>query len=53
MEDDHYSPSETVRRREAALKRMLSTPPSRHRDSKPSRKRKVKVRSAKPAKGEA
>jgi len=29
-----YSEAETVARREAALKRMLSTPPKRHKDSK-------------------
>jgi len=29
--DDSYSEQETVRRREAALKRMLSTPPKPHK----------------------
>jgi hypothetical protein len=28
--DEHYSEQETVRRREAALQRMLKTPPQRH-----------------------
>jgi len=33
MADDqsHYSEEETVRRREAALKRMLNTPPKLHK----------------------
>ena len=32
--DDQYSEAETVRRREATLKRMLSTPPKQHADMK-------------------
>jgi hypothetical protein len=36
---DTYSEEETVARREAALKRMLSTPPKLHKDSKLGRKR--------------
>jgi hypothetical protein len=36
---DTYSEEETVARREAALKRMLSTPPKRQKDSKLGRKR--------------
>ncbi len=35
---DQFSEAETVRRREAALKRMLSTPPKRHNESGPKRK---------------
>lgn len=38
---------EIARRREAALKRMLATPPTPHADSKVSRKRKAKKK-AKP-----
>jgi hypothetical protein len=34
-----YSEKERVRRREAAIKRMLSTPPKRLKDSKIGRKR--------------
>ncbi len=33
-EDDTYSEEETVRRREAALKRMLQTPHKTQKDSK-------------------
>jgi hypothetical protein len=33
-DDEVYSEEETVARREAALKRMLSSPPKLHRDSK-------------------
>jgi len=36
---DTYSEAETVARREAALKRMLATPPKPHKDSKLGRKR--------------
>jgi hypothetical protein len=38
-QDDTYSEEETVRRREAALKRMLATPPKPHKDSKLGRRR--------------
>jgi hypothetical protein len=42
--DDKYSETETVKRREAALKRMLSTPHKPHRPlgkkrTKPNRKK--------------
>jgi len=30
MESDQYSPKETERRREAAIKKMLATPPKPH-----------------------
>ena len=36
--DETYSEEETVRRREAALKRMLQTPHKPHKDSKKGRK---------------
>jgi hypothetical protein len=36
-QDETYSEEETVRRREAALKRMLSTPHKPHKDSKKPR----------------
>jgi hypothetical protein len=35
--DEIYSEEETVRRREAALKRMLQTPHKPHKDSKKPR----------------
>lgn len=35
---DTYSPSETAARADAALKRMLATPPKLHKDSKVGRK---------------
>ena len=37
--DEIYSEEETVARREAALKRMLATPPKRQKDSKLGRKK--------------
>lgn len=37
-ENDTYSESETVARREAALKRAFATPPKPHKDSKLGRK---------------
>jgi hypothetical protein len=40
--DNVLSDAETVRRREGALKKMLSTPPRPHSDSKVSRKPKAK-----------
>ncbi len=42
MSDSHetYTQEETVARREAALKRMLATPPKRQKDSKLGRRRK-------------
>jgi len=36
--DDTYSHDETVARREAALKRMLSTPPKHQKESRLGRK---------------
>jgi len=33
-DNDQYSEQETEQRREAALKRMLSTPPKRHEEMK-------------------
>jgi len=37
-EDEIYSEEETVARREAALKRMLSTPHKAHKDMKKGRR---------------
>ena len=37
--DETYSEEETVARREAALKRMLSTPHKPHKDSKLGKRR--------------
>jgi hypothetical protein len=37
-DDETYSEEETVRRREAALKRMLQTPHKPHKDSTKGRK---------------
>jgi len=37
--DDNYSEAETAALAEAALKRMLATPPKPHKDSKLGRKR--------------
>lgn len=48
-DEDTYDAEETERRREAALKRMLATPPKLHRDSKVSRKPKAKGPKAKPS----
>jgi hypothetical protein len=43
--EDHYSDKDTERRREAALKKMLATPPKPHAKQKPSlKKRKAKKR---------
>jgi hypothetical protein len=39
---DNYSDKETAARAEAALKRMLATPPRPHKDSKVGRKRESK-----------
>lgn len=36
--DDTYSEAETAARAEAALKRMLATPPKPHKDSKVGRR---------------
>lgn len=52
-ENDQFSEAETERRREAALKRMLSTPPVRHTDSKKVRKTAAKSRLTKPKADEA
>lgn len=38
-QDDTYSETETAARAEAALKRMLATPPKPHKDSKLGRQR--------------
>jgi hypothetical protein len=43
--DDSYSEQETVRRREAALKRMLSTPHKPHKTIGKNRKTKRKKKS--------
>lgn len=48
MTSDSYNERETGRRREAALKRMLSTPPVRHAESKAPRKPGAKSAPAKP-----
>jgi hypothetical protein len=45
---DEHSALETEKRREAALKRMLATPPTRHADSKMGRKPKAIARPIKP-----
>ena len=37
--DDTYSDAETAARADAALKRMLATPPKLHKDSKVGRRR--------------
>lgn len=42
--DDTYSDAETAARAEAALKRMLATPPKLHKDSKLGVKREPKVK---------
>jgi len=39
---EHYSEAETIRRREAALKRMMNTPHKPHSESAPIRKGKRK-----------
>lgn len=39
MTQDTYSDDETERRANAALKRMLATPPKQHKDSKLGKKR--------------
>jgi len=44
---DHYSEQETVARREAALKRMLSTP---HKPHKPLGKKQTKTKQKKESK---
>ena len=41
QERDTYSDKETAARAEAALKRMLATPPKLHKDSKVGAKRKM------------
>jgi len=46
-EADQYSEEETVRRREAALKRMLNTPPKPHSEMK-GRRPKTKAASGRP-----
>lgn len=38
QKDEHYSEDETVRRREAAIKRMLRTPHKPHKTIKPPEK---------------
>jgi hypothetical protein len=40
--DSHYSPAETEERREAALKRMLSTPPQPRKPLGKKRRQKEK-----------
>ena len=40
--DESYSEEETVKRREAALQRMLNTPHKPHKDSKLGKKRESK-----------
>ena len=48
--DETYSDAETERRRDTAIKRMLSTPPKPHSDSKVSRKKKAKNKGGNDAK---
>lgn len=43
-QNDTYSDAETAARAEAALKRMLTTPPKLHKDSKLGGKRRKKVK---------
>jgi hypothetical protein len=45
--DEPYSEKETIQRREAALKRMLSTPHKPHSESKLGKKSKAKSRKKK------
>jgi len=40
--DEHYSEKETVKRRDDALKRMLSTPHKPHKPLRKSKKKKAK-----------
>jgi len=40
--NEHYSESETVKRREDALKRMLATPHKPHNEARKPRKKKAK-----------
>jgi hypothetical protein len=44
--DEQYSDEETERRREDALKRMLSTPPKQHAEMKIGRGKSAKERTA-------
>jgi hypothetical protein len=46
--DEIYSEEETVARREAAIKRMLSTPPKHQKDSKLGTRRSSKKRGGEP-----
>jgi hypothetical protein len=49
MPDEHYSPKETERRREAALKRMLSTPHQPHKPIGKKKKSPARMRKANPS----
>ena len=46
--EETYSDAETVERREAALKRMLNTPPKRHEPLKKRRAKRVAKKRTKP-----
>jgi hypothetical protein len=46
LSDEQYSEAETERRREDALKRMLSTPPKQHAEMKLGKEKSAKKRPA-------
>jgi hypothetical protein len=47
-DDDKYSDAEAVKRRESALKRMLSTPHTAHKDQ-PKKRKSSRAKKASPA----
>lgn len=36
-DDDQYAPDETAKRRDETIKRMIATPPKKHKDESPRR----------------